>query len=156
MEKFVVSSKQSLSKTISSNGNPSKNNDENPRNKYSKLELQILKKFDEKSIPSPTDIVKSAILNVYSRNSVNDEFDNIEQFQNLYNHTNKNSIFDSALSRIESQDNMLGSGFALSDFMETNDNNQVFKVLPCFYDDRRISLTKKNCYGERKVLFFLH
>ena len=92
----------------------------------------------DKKIPSPSNLMKHGIMNVYT-NRVSilsphfDGFDCVDEFHNLYTQKKKEIVFDSAISRIESvQDNMFGSA-NLENFIEENlDKSSALRVMPCF------------------------
>jgi len=139
-----------------------------------KLEVKIIKTLDitqndKKSLPNSSSSTpkKPNIMNVYSRQSLHspprfDEIDTINEFQNIYNQKQKDSMFEIGLSRIETnQENiMLGSGFALSGFLDSNGENiAMLKVVPCFLDEKNNSSPKligksSKISHEDKVTFF--
>lgn len=98
--------------------------------------------------PSSPYSTKNGVFNVYGskKTSMFTNSDNVIEISNIYKPAKKDSIFELGYSRIEAapQDNMVGSG-ALSGFLDNNvDNSAIFKVLPCFLDDKGFSPLKKS------------
>lgn len=128
----------------------------------------INEKTTIKQPSSPYNSTKNGVVNVYGSkktsmfNNMKLNSDNVIEIDNIYKPAKKDSIFELGYSRIETpQDNMIGSG-ALSSFWDNNaDNSAIFKVLPCFLDDKGISPLKKSNVLKNeelsvdKTIFFL-
>ncbi len=126
-------------------------------NKFSNLDIAIQRKLNHlknNSISSPTNIIKSGVMDIYAGKSIRipdfDENDAVdENFHNLYDHKKRDSIFEVGLSRIESQDNMIGSAFNMSGIWDLNVDNSGaiktttsagLKVMPCFHASNKKSV----------------
>ena len=139
-------------------------------NKFSNLDIAIQRKLNHlkrNSISSPINLLKSGVMDIYSRNSIQipnlDENDTVEgDFHNLYNHKKRDSIFEVGLSRIESQDNMIGSGFNMSGIWDLNVDSGTLKttsaglkVMPCFQENKHHSPNRKSVRIETNANVFL-